>query len=77
MQIITELEQVPRGPYCGTMFYLGLSGQADSSILIRTFTQSAGQLYFPAGGGITAQSDPAAEYEETLHKVEGLLRALE
>jgi para-aminobenzoate synthetase component 1 len=77
MEIITELEQVPRGPYCGTMFYLGVGGQADSSILIRTFTQAAGRLYFPAGGGITAQSDPASEYEETLHKVEGLLRALE
>jgi len=77
MEIITELEQVPRGPYCGTLFYLGFNGEADSSILIRTFTQSQGRLYFPAGGGITAQSDPASEYEETLHKVEGLLRALE
>jgi para-aminobenzoate synthetase component 1 len=59
------------------MFYLGFNGEADSSILIRTFTQSAGRLHFPAGGGITAQSDPAAEYQETLYKVEGLLRALE
>ena len=77
MEIITQLEQVPRGPYCGTLFYLGANGEADSSILIRTFTHTAGQLHFPAGGGITAQSDPAAEYDETLHKVEGLLRALE
>ncbi len=77
MEIITELEQVSRGPYCGTMFYYGFSGQADSSILIRTFTQMDGLLRFPAGGGITAQSNPDEEYHETLHKVEGLLRALE
>jgi len=77
MEIITELEQVPRGPYCGTMFYLGFNGEADSSILIRTFTRTGDMLRFPAGGGITAQSDPESEYNETLHKVEGLLRALE
>jgi para-aminobenzoate synthetase component 1 len=77
MEIISELEQVPRGPYCGTLFYVGPGGQADSSILIRTFTQSAGTLRFPAGGGITLQSDPSDEYDETLHKVEGLIRALE
>ncbi|QDT57063.1 Aminodeoxychorismate synthase component 1 [Caulifigura coniformis] len=76
MEIITELEQVPRGPYCGTLFYLGFNGEADSSILIRTFTQTGNVLHFPAGGGITAQSDPESEYNETLHKVEGLLRAL-
>jgi para-aminobenzoate synthetase component 1 len=77
MEIITELERVPRGPYCGSLFYLGLDGRADSSILIRTFTQSGGWLRFPVGGGITAESDPASEYAETLHKAEGLLRALE
>lgn len=77
MEIITELERVPRGPYCGSLFYLGFDGRADSSILIRTFTQAAGWLRFPVGGGITAESDPASEYAETLHKAEGLLRALE
>ena len=77
MEVITELEQVPRGPYCGSLFYVGVDGHADSSILIRTLTQSEGVLHFPAGGGITSQSEPAAEYEETLHKVEGLIRALE
>jgi para-aminobenzoate synthetase component I len=76
MEIITELERVPRGPYCGSLFYLGFDGRADSSILIRTFTQSGGWLRFPVGGGITAESDLASEYEETLHKAEGLLRAL-
>jgi para-aminobenzoate synthetase component I len=77
MEIISELERVPRGPYCGSLFYLCFDGRADSNILIRTFTQSDGWLRFPVGGGITAESDPASEYEETLHKAEGLLRALE
>jgi para-aminobenzoate synthetase component I len=77
MEIITELEQVPRGPYCGTLFYAGFNGLADSSILIRTFIQADGMLHFPAGGGITAQSNPGEEYEETLAKAEGLFRALE
>ncbi len=77
MEIISELEQVPRGPYCGSLFHVGFSGDADSSILIRTLTQTNGRLFFPAGGGITAQSNPAEEYAETLHKAEGLLRALE
>jgi len=77
MEIISELEQAPRGPYCGTLFYESFSGEADSSILIRTFTHDRGWLHFPVGGGITAQSDPAAEYVETLDKAEGLLRALE
>jgi para-aminobenzoate synthetase component 1 len=76
MQIICELEQVARGPYCGSLFYVGWDGRADSSILIRTFTCRNGWGVFPVGGGIVAQSDPAAEYEETLTKAEGLLRAL-
>ncbi len=76
MQIISELEQVARGPYCGSLFYLGCDGSADSSILIRTMTYRSGWLQFPVGGGIVAESQPAAEYEETLHKAQGMLRAL-
>jgi para-aminobenzoate synthetase component 1 len=76
MEIITELEQVARGPYCGSLFYVGCDGAMDSSILIRTITHHRGWLQLPAGGGIVAQSDPAAEYEETLHKAEGMVRAL-
>lgn len=76
MEIISELEQVARGPYCGTLFYYGFDGTFDSSILIRTLTQRHGWLQLPAGGGVIAPSDPAAEYEETLHKAEGMLRAL-
>lgn len=76
MEIITELEQVARGPYCGTLFYVGFDGTMDSSILIRTLTCRRGWWQLPAGGGVVAQSDPAAEYEETLHKARGMLRAL-
>src|SRR5205085_4430607 len=76
MEIIAELEPVARGPYCGSLGYLGLDGAMDTSILIRTFTLGRGWAQFPVGAGIVADSDPAAEYEETLAKAEGLLRAL-
>lgn len=76
MEIIAELEPTARGAYCGSLFYLGYGGQMDSNILIRTFTVSGGWVQCPVGGGIVAQSDPEAEYQETLHKAEGMLRAL-
>jgi para-aminobenzoate synthetase component I len=76
MEIITELEQVARGPYCGSLFYCGFDGRADSSILIRTLVQRGEWISCGVGGGIVAQSDPAAEYEETLDKAAGMLRAL-
>lgn len=76
MEIIAELEPTARGPYCGNLFYVGFDGRADSSILIRTFTIRDGWIQCPVGGGIVAQSDPVAEYDETLHKAEGMLRAL-
>jgi para-aminobenzoate synthetase component 1 len=76
MEIIAELEPTARGPYCGSLFYVGFDGAADSNILIRTFTVRRGWIQCSVGGGIVAQSDPAAEYEETLHKAAGMLRAL-
>jgi para-aminobenzoate synthetase component 1 len=76
MEIIAELEPTARGPYCGSLGYLGFDGTADTSILIRTFTVGGGWVQFPVGGGIVADSSPEEEYEETLHKAEGLLRAL-
>jgi para-aminobenzoate synthetase component 1 len=76
MQIIAELEPTARGPYCGSLFYVGANGQTDSSLLIRTFVQRRGWLQCGVGGGIVAQSDPAAEYEETLVKAAGMIRAL-
>ncbi|HXD86879.1 MAG TPA: aminodeoxychorismate synthase component I [Urbifossiella sp.] len=76
MQIIAELEPTARGPYCGSLGFIGFDGAMDSNILIRTFTAGRGWLQFPVGGGIVDDSDPRREYEETLHKAAGLLRAL-
>ncbi len=76
MQIIAELEPVVRGAYCGNLFYLGPRGDFDSSILIRTFTLKNGVVQFPVGGGIVADSSPADEYQETLHKAAGMIRSL-
>jgi para-aminobenzoate synthetase component 1 len=76
MEIIAELEPTARGPYCGSLGYIGFDGSMDTNILIRTFTIGRGWMQFPVGGGIVADSSPEAEYEETLHKAEGLLRAL-
>jgi para-aminobenzoate synthetase component 1 len=76
MEIIAELEPTARGPYCGSLGYIGFDGRMDTNILIRTFTIGRGWMQFPVGGGIVADSTPEAEYDETLHKAEGLLRAL-
>ncbi len=76
MEIIAELEPTARGPYCGSLFYVGANGQTDSNLLIRTFVERDGWLQLGVGGGIVAQSDPAAEYEETLVKAAGMVRAL-
>jgi para-aminobenzoate synthetase component 1 len=77
MEIITELEPHARGPYCGCLCWIGFDGAMDTNILIRTFTAAGGWLQFPVGGGIVADSDPSREYEETLHKAAGLVRALD
>jgi para-aminobenzoate synthetase component 1 len=76
MEIIAELEPSARGPYCGSLGYIGFDGSMDTNILIRTFTIGKGWIQFPVGGGIVADSTPDGEYAETLHKAEGLLRAL-
>jgi para-aminobenzoate synthetase component 1 len=76
MEIIAELEPTVRGPYCGSLFYVGYDGACDSSILIRTFVCRHGWITCGVGGGLVADSDPVAEYEETLHKAAGMLRAL-
>ncbi len=77
MEIIAELEQVARGPYCGSLFYVGFDGRCDSNILIRTFVVRRGWVQCSVGGGITVQSEPEAEYHETLHKAAGMLRVWE
>lgn len=79
MEIIRELEPHWRGPYCGSVFYYGLDGRLDSSIAIRTLLcdESTGTIRCWGGGGIVADSDPEAEYQETLAKVGPLMRFLE
>ena len=74
MEIIAELEPTVRGPYCGSLFYITPQGTMDSNILIRTMCLRHGWSVFPVGGGIVAQSEPAGEYAETLHKAAGMLR---
>jgi para-aminobenzoate synthetase component 1 len=76
MEIITELEPTPRGPYCGSLGYLGVNNQADLSILIRTITAGRGWWQLPVGAGIVAASDPQMEYEETWAKAQGMLQSL-
>ena len=73
---LNQLEPVPRGPYCGSLFHLGADGGFDSSILIRTLLQKGRRLRLHAGGGIVADSDPAGEAREMGWKIEPLLEAL-
>jgi para-aminobenzoate synthetase component 1 len=76
MEIIAELEPTRRGIYCGSLGYLSITGDMDTSIAIRTAVVRNGKVYFQAGGGIVADSDPEAEYRETLDKARGIIRAL-
>lgn len=80
MQVISELEPAPRGPWCGSLFRIAGDGAMDSSVLIRTaaFVQdgSAWRWRALAGAGITADSDPLAERLETEAKISGLRQAL-
>lgn len=77
MQIIDELEPTQRSIYCGSLLYLDVRGEMDSSIAIRTVLVKDGQASCWAGGGIVADSDWQEEYEESLTKVDVLLRTLE
>jgi para-aminobenzoate synthetase component 1 len=77
MEIIDELEPVSRGPYCGAIGYLGFNRESQLNIAIRTAICKDGYAHFNVGAGIVADSDPAAEYEETLAKAAGFLAALD
>ncbi|MDI6801998.1 MAG: anthranilate synthase component I family protein [Thermodesulfovibrionales bacterium] len=77
MEIIDELEPVRRGPYTGSLGYIGFSGEMDLNIIIRTFVIKNGFAYVQAGAGIVADSDPEREYYETLKKAEALIKTLE
>ena len=77
MQIIDELEPVRRGPYCGAIGYVAADGTMEFNVAIRTMTVLPdGVVHVPVGGGIVADSDPAAEYEETLVKARAMVEAL-
>jgi para-aminobenzoate synthetase component I len=76
MEIIAELEPSRRGVYCGSIGYISVTGVMDTSIVIRTYQAVHGRVYFSAGGGIVADSDPEQEYRETFDKARALIRAL-
>ena len=76
MQIIEELEPVARSFFTGAMGYLGFNRESRLSMIIRTAACAGGWVYFPVGAGIVADSDPEAEYRETLAKAGGFFAAL-
>ena len=77
MEIIAELENRRRGVYAGAVGYLDFAGNLDFCITIRTVLVERGRAYVQAGAGIVADSNPAAEYEETRDKARAVIRALE
>ncbi|MCA9207310.1 MAG: chorismate-binding protein, partial [Planctomycetales bacterium] len=77
MEIIDELEPHRRGPYAGAVGYIDYAGNMDTCIALRTMVVKDGKVYVQAGAGIVADSDPTSEYQETLNKARGLLKAVE
>lgn len=77
MQLIAELEPDKRGPYSGAVGYFSFAGNMDTAISLRTMVLKDGVAYLQAGGGIVADSDTQTEYEETLHKLGALMRAID
>lgn len=76
MEIIAELEPVPRGLYTGAMGYIGFNGESQFNIPIRTLVKEGETLEYHVGAGIVADSDPSAEYRETLDKAKGIRLAI-
>lgn len=76
MEIIEELEPVRRGIYTGSMGYIGYDGRSDLNIIIRSALIKNGKVYFHAGAGIVADSEPESEYEETLFKARAIIEVL-
>lgn len=76
MEIITELEGSTRGAYCGAIGFIGFNGSMDTNIAIRSISVNGGRMAFNVGGGIVADSIPAAEYDETLVKAAKIFEAL-
>jgi para-aminobenzoate synthetase component 1 len=76
MEIIAELEPTERGPYCGAIGYLSAGGAMDTNIVIRTLLIGGDRISFQVGGGIVADSDPQAEWQESLTKAKALIETL-
>jgi aminodeoxychorismate synthase component I len=77
MEIIRDLEGGPRGIYCGALGWIGFNGESSFNIAIRTLVRTGRHLIYQVGAGIVADSDPAGEYDETLHKAAGIRLAIE
>ena len=77
MEIIDEIEPNRRGPYAGAVGYFDYGGNMDTCIALRTLVVKDGKAYVQAGAGIVADSVPASEYQETLNKARGLLKAID
>ncbi|MFP4105262.1 MAG: anthranilate synthase component I [Phycisphaerae bacterium] len=77
MEIIDEFEPTRRGPYAGAVGYVDFSGNMDTCITLRTMVVTPGQVRIQAGAGVVADSVPEKEYDETLNKAKGMLKAIE
>jgi anthranilate synthase component I len=77
MQIIDEFEPQKRGPYAGAVGYIDFTGNMDTCIALRTLVIQGKTAYIQAGGGVVYDSDPGSEFEETVNKAQGLLKAIE
>ncbi|HKN01563.1 MAG TPA: anthranilate synthase component I [Candidatus Binataceae bacterium] len=77
MQIIDELENVRRGVYAGAVGYFSFTGNTDTAIALRTLLIKNNRVYIQAGGGVVADSDPGAEFEESVNKARAMVRALQ
>ncbi|MEO6053220.1 MAG: chorismate-binding protein, partial [Chthoniobacterales bacterium] len=77
LQIINELEKNKRGTYAGAVGYFAWDGNHDSCIALRTVLLKDGKAYVQAGGGVVADSTPEGEYQETINKAMGVMRAIE
>ena len=77
MEIISELEQMPREAYTGSVGYISNNGKMDFNILIRSFIKQGKTLSFRAGAGIVYDSNPENELAETRHKAQGLIKVFQ
>jgi para-aminobenzoate synthetase component 1 len=77
MEIIEELEDKKRGPYCGSMGYIDYSGYMDTNIVIRTLVYTGSKVSLNVGGGLVADSIPSAEYQETLDKAVAIFNSFD